>query len=51
MAKRCDKCKKETDLEKHHILPKSTFGENNEIGYLLSQLPHRVPQKIREKEP
>ncbi len=26
----CDKCKKVTYLDTHHILPKSTFGENKE---------------------
>jgi ribosomal protein L31 len=26
----CEKCKKESWLETHHILPKSTFGDNEE---------------------
>jgi len=30
----CDKCKQFTIVETHHILPKSTFGKNDETAKL-----------------
>ena len=30
----CEKCKRQTYLHKHHVLPKTTFGENDSVRYL-----------------
>lgn len=30
----CEKCKRFGEVEKHHILPQSTFGKNDEIAWL-----------------
>jgi len=32
--RQCPKCKQWHILENHHILPKSTFGENNQVQNL-----------------
>ncbi len=34
LQKECAKCGKYTWVERHHILPKSVFGENEEVVYL-----------------
>jgi hypothetical protein len=42
----CDKCKQFTVVETHHILPKSTFGENEETAKLCPTCHTLYHQKL-----
>lgn len=43
---KCTKCKQETWLEEHHILPTSIFGKNKFIVYLCPNCHTDFHQKI-----
>ena len=47
--KDCEKCGKYTYVENHHILPKSSFGENDEKAELCSNCHTEYHQELGNK--
>lgn len=46
LQKECAKCGKHTWVERHHILPKSIFGETDEVVYLCPTCHTDYHQKL-----